>query len=107
MNDIVLPEHSGPELHLDGPRLQLADLRNVLVECAGDLDDVELGEAALDRLFTDLGYDSLAILETAAAVGQRYGVELRDEDVAEAVTPRAFLLLVNRTLATAAQGTPS
>ncbi|NUO42509.1 MAG: actinorhodin polyketide synthase, partial [Streptomyces sp.] len=53
------------------------------------------------------GYDSLAILETAAAVGQRYGVELRDEDVAEAVTPRAFLLLVNRTLATAAQGTPS
>ncbi|MFF9486111.1 acyl carrier protein [Streptomyces sp. NPDC014676] len=107
MNDIVLPEHSGPELRLDAPQLQLADLRTVLVECAGDLDDMELGEAALDRLFTDLGYDSLAILETAAAVGQRYGVELRDEDVAEAVTPRAFLLLVNRTLATAAQGAPS
>lgn len=100
MNDITLPEHSRPEL-------RLADLRTVLAECAGDLEDTDLGEAALDQLFTDLGYDSLAILETAAAVGRRYGVELRDEDVAEAVTPRAFLLLVNRALSTAAQGTPS
>jgi act minimal PKS acyl carrier protein len=107
VNDIVLPEHSGPELHRAGPELGLADLRRVLAECAGDLDGVELGEAALDRLFTDLGYDSLAILETAAAVGQRYGVQLRDEDVADAVTPRAFLLLVNRSLASGAQGAPS
>ncbi|MEU1404347.1 acyl carrier protein [Streptomyces sp. NPDC005728] len=95
MNDQVLEEGVSKEL-------LFTDFRAILVECAGDEEDTQLTEAVLDVPFTDLGYDSLAVLETAAAVGQRYDVVLRDEDVAEAVTPRAFLLLVNHALSTAA-----
>ncbi|MEV7194318.1 acyl carrier protein [Streptomyces sp. NPDC093510] len=82
--------------------LIFTDLRTILVECAGEEEDATFTEEVLDVPFTELGYDSLAVLETAAAVGQRYGVELRDEDVADAVTPRAFLQLVNHALSTAA-----
>lgn len=86
----------------DASELTFTELKRILVECAGAEEQSDLTEEALDALFTDLGYDSLAVLETAAEVGRRYGADLSDEDVAGADTPRAFLRLVNRTLSTAA-----
>lgn len=82
--------------------LTFTELKRILVECAGEEEQSDLTEQALDALFTDLGYDSLAVLETAAEVGRRYGADLSDEDVADADTPRAFLRLVNQTLSAAA-----
>ncbi|WP_405619753.1 acyl carrier protein [Streptomyces sp. NBC_01511] len=83
--------------------ITLDELARVLTECAGaDDGDVTLGHQNLDTSFTDLGYDSLALLETAALVQQRYGVTLSDEDVSGIDTPREFLDQVNHAVTQAA-----
>ncbi|GGL70754.1 hypothetical protein GCM10010129_12830 [Streptomyces fumigatiscleroticus] len=75
--------------------LGIEDLRRILVACAGADEGAELTDAALDTPFEELGYDSLALMETAAAIQQEFGIELPDEDVAGARTPRALLRLAN------------
>ena len=52
--------------------------------------------------FQDLGYDSLAMMETAARITQEYGVDLSDDEITEVATPRALLDLVNRSVAATA-----
>ncbi|EFL22666.1 granaticin polyketide synthase acyl carrier protein (ACP) [Streptomyces himastatinicus ATCC 53653] len=75
--------------------LNLDDLRRILVSCAGDNDGVDLDGDIIDRSFEDLGYDSLALLETAACIEREYGIDLADEDMAGMQTPRALLETVN------------
>ncbi|HEX8631641.1 MAG TPA: acyl carrier protein [Catenuloplanes sp.] len=75
--------------------LTIEDLRVILNECAGDDDAAVLGGGALDTSFLDLGYDSLALLEAAAVVKRRYGVEVSDQDLHDIDTPRAFLEKIN------------
>lgn len=82
--------------------ITLHDLERVLTECAGADDDATLTAQNLDVPFTDLGYDSLALLETAALMQQRFGVVLSDEDVTGIETPREFLDRVNHAAAQAA-----
>ncbi|MET9255002.1 acyl carrier protein [Streptomyces sp. NPDC003717] len=79
-------------------QLTLSDLSSVLTECAGADDGAALTEAERDLAFTELGYDSLALLETAALVKERYGVTLTDEEVTTIATPAEFLDHVNRAL---------
>jgi act minimal PKS acyl carrier protein len=79
-------------------QLTFAELKLILVECAGADESVSLEGDVLDVPFTDLGYDSLALLEMAAVVEQRFGTPLRDEDVSDLKTPREFLDLVNGTM---------
>ncbi|MFJ9084293.1 MULTISPECIES: acyl carrier protein [unclassified Streptomyces] len=71
------------------------DLRRILVACAGEAEGTRLGSDTLDIPFEELGYDSLALMETAAAIQEEYGIVLPDEDVSEARTPRRLLGLVN------------
>ncbi|MDQ0748251.1 act minimal PKS acyl carrier protein [Streptomyces africanus] len=80
----------------------LDDLRRILVESAGADDGTDLSGDILDLGFDDLGYDSLALMETAAKIKQEYGIDLSDEAVGEAETPRALLDLVNAVSAAAA-----
>ncbi|GAA1852158.1 acyl carrier protein [Pseudonocardia ailaonensis] len=75
--------------------LRLADLIDALRTAAGADEGVDLDGEVLDVPFPDLGYDSLALLETAAEVQRRFGIVLADELVAEAGTPRRFLDLAN------------
>ncbi|MEU9957285.1 acyl carrier protein [Streptomyces sp. NPDC050982] len=82
--------------------ITLDDLVLVLTECAGADDDITLNGQNLDLPFTDLGYDSLALLETAALMKHRFGVELTDEEVTGIETPREFLDRVNHAAAQAA-----
>jgi act minimal PKS acyl carrier protein len=74
------------------------DLRLILVDCAGEDDASEVRAADMDTAFADLGYDSLAILETVAQVKQRYGVAVPDDRFTTADTPRTFLTEVNSTV---------
>lgn len=76
-------------------RLNLEDLRRVLLEGAGSQKDVDLGGDILDTPFEDLGYDSLALLETTARIAREYGLQFDDDAASAAVTPREFLALVN------------
>jgi minimal PKS acyl carrier protein len=79
--------------------ITLDDLREILVETAGADDSADLTGDILDRDFADLGYDSLALLETAAAIQRRYGIALTDDQVSELRTPREVLESVNGTMA--------
>jgi act minimal PKS acyl carrier protein len=83
-------------------RLTFDELKRILTECSGVDDPAGLGDETLDTAFTDLGYDSLALLETAAVVARRFGVELSDAAVTRAETPREFLDLANAALTRAA-----
>jgi len=78
-------------------QMTFEDLKLILVQCAGEDESVSLDGDVLDVTFTDLGYDSLALLETAAVVEQRFGTPLSDDEVSTSSTPRQFLDLVNGT----------
>jgi len=76
-------------------KLEITELVEILREGAGEAEGVDLDGSVLDVSFLDLGYDSIAMLETASLVQRRCGVVLSDDAVAEADTPRRFLALVN------------
>jgi act minimal PKS acyl carrier protein len=79
-----------------------ADLIEILRAAAGELDGVVVDSSLLDVRFDELGYDSLALLETGSRIERAFGIRLHDSVVAEATTPRELLDAVNATLATLA-----
>ncbi|MGA4838289.1 acyl carrier protein [Streptomyces sp. G45] len=83
-------------------QMTLDTLRDTLVACAGEDDTIDLSGDILDTPFDDLGYDSLALMESAARIEREYGITLPEEAVAEAGTPRELLDLVNGITAAAA-----
>ncbi|MFD4241953.1 acyl carrier protein [Streptomyces sp. NPDC058525] len=79
--------------------LELTDLTRLLRECAGADEGVDMdGADVLDTLFLDLGYDSLALLQTTGLIEREYEITLDEEAIDEAETPRQYLALVNRVL---------
>lgn len=79
--------------------MTIDDLRTILVSCAGEEENTDLRADISDVPFDDLGYDSLALMETGARIERDFGISLPDEVVAELRTPRALLDLVNENLA--------
>ncbi|CAL9377481.1 acyl carrier protein [Streptomyces sp. NPDC029526] len=61
---------------------------------AGAGDGVDLDGDIADVTFSELGYDSIAVLETVGALEREYGFSLGDEAVHEAQTPGQLLRLV-------------
>ncbi|WP_327364770.1 acyl carrier protein [Streptomyces sp. NBC_01296] len=79
--------------------MELTDLTRLLRECAGEDEGVDLdGADVLDMLFFELGYDSLALLQTTGLIEREYDITLDEEAMDEAETPRKYLELVNRAL---------
>ncbi|MCY7343516.1 MAG: acyl carrier protein [Pseudonocardia sp.] len=83
-------------------QLTLDDLRAIMIEAAGDDDAVDLTLDILDTPFTELGFDSLAMLETVTLVKRRTGVAIADDELDSVGTPRALLTKVNTSLEQAA-----
>ncbi|MFG2041509.1 acyl carrier protein [Dactylosporangium sp. NPDC048998] len=79
--------------------LNLDELRRILREVAGEDDTTGLDAEIADVPFSELGYDSLALLELAGRVERDYRVRLADDTVVEARTPGDFVELVNLALA--------
>lgn len=79
--------------------LGVDDLKRHLCEAAGEDDGGELDGDILDLTFEELGYDSLALLETGGRIEREHGIKLEDDAVADARTPRALLAVVNTALA--------
>jgi minimal PKS acyl carrier protein len=73
-----------------------ADLRRQLEACAGEVDAIT--EFDIDHTFEEIGYDSLAILETVSALERHYRIKLPDDDAGEIKTPRDFLEVINHQL---------
>jgi act minimal PKS acyl carrier protein len=87
-----------PVASLAARELTLTDLTRIMRESAGEDENVNLDGDILDVSFSDLGYDSLALLETAGRIEREFGIRLGDDTVGEAETPRQFLDLVNATV---------
>ncbi|GGS05543.1 actinorhodin polyketide synthase acyl carrier protein [Streptomyces humidus] len=82
----------------------LDELVRVLRESAGEEEGVDLEGDILDVPFDDLGYDSLALLNTVIGIQQAVGVTLPDDIVSQELTPRLLLDLVNGHIARPAAG---
>jgi minimal PKS acyl carrier protein len=74
--------------------MTIDDLRTILVACAGESDGVLDGDIR-NVDFDELGYDSLALMETAARIRSDFGVTIPDERIADLRTPGEILDLVN------------
>jgi act minimal PKS acyl carrier protein len=72
----------------------IAELRRILRDSAGVEAGVDLDGEILDITFEDLGYDSIAVLETAAKITQEYGVSIDDDVLTVSTTPRELLALI-------------
>ncbi|QMU78187.1 acyl carrier protein [Streptacidiphilus sp. PB12-B1b] len=74
----------------------LLELTARLRECAGDAEEgVDLDGDVLDTPFIELGYDSLALLQVTGVIKRELGIELSDDAVVEAETPRLLLDMIN------------
>jgi act minimal PKS acyl carrier protein len=80
--------------------LTLEDLKRIVREGAGE-DGTTLDGDLMDVPFADLGYDSLAMLETVSRISREFGVSLQDDLAVEARTPRMMLDMVNGTIVAA------
>jgi len=74
------------------------DLKRILLDGAGADEGVDLDGDVLDTSFEELGYESLALLETAGRVEREYGVKLDDSVLTNSVTPRTLIDVVNAQL---------
>ncbi|ELP70419.1 acyl carrier protein [Streptomyces turgidiscabies] len=73
------------------------DLKAVMSRCTGDVD--ELNPDNLDAAFTDIGYDSLAVLEIASQIQREYSLQIPDEAIEGMNSPQAVIDYVNASLA--------
>ncbi|KFZ76900.1 actinorhodin polyketide synthase acyl carrier protein [Amycolatopsis sp. MJM2582] len=76
-------------------KLTLDDLTRVMRECAGADESVDLTGDIAGVEFADLGYDSLALLETTARLRQEYGIRLDDDVVANVKNAGELLAVIN------------
>ncbi|MFE2935542.1 acyl carrier protein [Streptomyces sp. NPDC059278] len=76
----------------------LADLKQILLEAAGVEEGIDFDGDVLDTEFEALGYESLALLETGGRIERAYGIDLDDDVLTDAVTPRALIGIVNELL---------
>ncbi|MEV1027092.1 acyl carrier protein [Streptomyces sp. NPDC050264] len=79
-------------------RFELSDLKTLLRECAGEEEGIDWDGDVIDVPFIELGYDSLALLQTTGRIERDHGLTLDEDAVDEAETPRALLALVNEAL---------
>ncbi|NEA48275.1 acyl carrier protein [Streptomyces sp. SID10815] len=74
------------------------DLKRILLEGAGADEGVDLDGDILDTDFEELGYESLALLETGGRIEREFGVPLDDDVFNDNRTPRALVAAINATL---------
>ncbi len=75
--------------------ITLDDLIEIMRSSAGTEKAVTLDNEIADVPFTDLGFDSLAVLEIQSQIQLRHGIPMADESIEHMTTPRATLDYVN------------
>ncbi|MER7582744.1 acyl carrier protein [Kitasatospora sp. NPDC096140] len=76
----------------------IEDLKRIMRDCAGEEESVDLDGEILDLRFEELGYDSLALIETTSRISREFGVQLPEEELGEIGTVRELLELINQRL---------
>jgi act minimal PKS acyl carrier protein len=67
------------------------DLRRILLAAAGADEAVDLDGDILDQSFEQLGYESLALLETGSRIEREYTITLDDDVLTDNPTPRKLI----------------
>jgi act minimal PKS acyl carrier protein len=81
-------------------QLTMEQLKDLLRTSAGEAEATSLGQDISQTSFNELGYDSLALIETAALIKRSFGVDVTD-DIVEIETPSALVDFVNAKLTAA------
>ncbi|MYT34804.1 acyl carrier protein [Streptomyces sp. SID8350] len=76
----------------------MENLKRILREGAGADESVDFDGDILDTDFEELGYESLALLETCGRIEREYGITLDDSVVGDVRTPRRMVEVVNEHL---------
>lgn len=76
-------------------KFTLEDLKRILREGAGTDEGVDLDGDILDTDFEELGYESLALLETGGRIEREYGIALDDDIFTDNRTPRSLVAAIN------------
>jgi minimal PKS acyl carrier protein len=71
------------------------DLLRILQEGAGTAEGIALAGSIVDTDFEELGYESLALLETCGRIEREYGISLDESVLADARTPGQLVDAVN------------
>lgn len=79
-------------------QITISDLQTIMRQCAGEAEDALPLEEAPDRPFEELGYDSLALLETYSRIERDHGVELYEDEVGAINTAQELVDFVNSLL---------
>ncbi|HUY52417.1 MAG TPA: acyl carrier protein [Streptosporangiaceae bacterium] len=82
-------------------QITLRELQDIMRQCAGEDESAQPLEQVADQAFDELGYDSLALLETQTRIKLDYGVELSENELTQGMTPRQLVDMVNTLLQTA------
>jgi act minimal PKS acyl carrier protein len=77
----------------------VTDLRRLLRTAAGAGEEMGSDTTILDATFENLGFESLALLETSALIQREFGVRLDESALDETLTPRGLIDSVNAKLA--------
>lgn len=78
--------------------MTIDELHGILVSCAGGEEFTGVPGSVADVPLTDLGYDSLALIETATRLKVDHGVTVPDDQLTEVETLGQLLRLVNSSL---------
>jgi minimal PKS acyl carrier protein len=79
--------------------MSIDELRAILTACAGGDETVAFHGDISDVSMEELGYDSLALIETAARLKLDHGVAIPDELITDVRTPGELLNLINERVA--------
>lgn len=71
------------------------DLWRILREGAGMDEHIDLKGDGLAMTFEELGYDSVALLETFGRIEREYGLSFEDDAVSRAESPEVLISLVH------------
>lgn len=82
-------------------QITVPELQVILRQCAGEDATAQPLQLAADQPFDELGYDSLALMETQARIKQDFGADLPDDAVDQTTTPQQLVDIVNSLLKTA------
>ncbi len=75
--------------------ITLDDLIEIMRSSAGTEEAVTLDNEIADVPFSDLGFDSLAVLEIQSQIRLRHGIPMSDDSIERMTTPRATVEYAN------------
>lgn len=75
--------------------IDVAGALRVLCEAAGEDEVIELGGEAAETTLTELGFDSLVLMEATTRIEREFGATIPEDRLADVTTVSDFLDLVH------------